>query len=97
MDQVREKRGTHLNQWVWLVEERKLAMKRDPQIAVSQKSFNRRYFLWDRPEERDPAGHIIRSFYQQADIRTFFPEEVSGIILRNGKRCLNTPVLQHRY
>lgn len=71
-----------------------LAMKRDPEICVSQKAWNARYFLWDHPDEKDPASLIIRNFGQQADIVTFYPEDQAGIILKNGKRCLNVPVLR---
>ena len=92
--QTREKRGTYHTQWIFLEEEGKLAMKRNPELALSQRSFNGRYFLWDDPEETDPAGVIIRTFGQRADVRTFYPDEMAGIILKNGKRCLNTPVLR---
>lgn len=85
--------GTYSTQWVWLSESRKLAMKRNPLICLSQRAFNGRYFLWDYPQEKDPGRLIIRSFMNQADIRTFYPDEPAGIILKNGKRCLNVPVL----
>ena len=85
--------GTYLNQWCWLLQERKLALRRDPTIAYSQKAWNGRFFLWDHPEADDPASLVIRSFGHQADIRTWYPDEMAGIILKDGKRCLNTPVL----
>ena len=94
MEKKQPKLGTHASQWVWLIEERKLAMKRDPQIALSQRAWNGRYYLWDDPDAKDPASLIIRSFGRQADIRTFYPEEIAGIILKNGRRCLNCPVLR---
>ena len=84
---------TYENQWVWIIEERKLAMKRDPRIAYSQKAWNARYSLWHHPDEPDPASLIIRNFGQQADIRTWHPGEIAGIILKDGRRCLNQPVL----
>ena len=95
MLRAREKRGTNLSQWVWVTEERKLAMKRNPSLALSPRAFNGRYFLFDDPEETDPAGKVIRVFGQHADIRTWWPEEIAGVILKNGKRCLNQPVLPH--
>lgn len=88
-----ERLGTYESQWVWLIEDRKLAMKRNPLICRSQRAFNSRYFLWDHPDETDPASLIIRNFMHQAETRTFYPDEPAGIILKNGKRCLNVPVL----
>ncbi|OEO31371.1 hypothetical protein VW23_016495 [Devosia insulae DS-56] len=85
--------GTYSTQWVWLLEDRQLAMKRNPLICRSQRSWNARYFLWDHPNEADGASLIIRSFLNQAERRTFYPDEPPGIILKNGKRCLNVPVL----
>lgn len=92
--EIREKCGTYQTQWIWIEEERKLAMKRNPELALSQRAFNGRYFIWDDPDETDPAGAIIRTFGQRADIRTFYPDETAGVILKNGKRCLNCPVLR---
>ena len=69
----KKRRGSYLNQWVHIIDERKLAMKRDPEICVSQKAWNANYFLWEHPDEKDPASLIIRHFGQHADIRTFYP------------------------
>ena len=87
-----EKLGTHVGQWRWAYLDKRFYMKRDAEIAVTKRQFNESYFLWEDPDEIDPAGVIEGRFELQIERRTFYPDKPAGIIAVNGERCLNVPI-----
>lgn len=87
-----ERLGTHATQWRWAYLDKRFYMKRDPEIAVSRFMFNQSYFLWEDPDETDPAGVIEGRFELQIERRGFYPEKPAGIITVEGQRVLNVPI-----
>ncbi|UYQ71262.1 hypothetical protein OF122_14575 [Pelagibacterium flavum] len=87
-----EKLGTHATQWRWAYLDKRFYMKRDPEIAVSRLMFNQSYFLWECPDEADPASVIEGRFELQIERRGFYPDKPAGMITVEGQRVLNVPI-----
>lgn len=87
-----ERLGTHATQWRYAYLDKRLYMKRDPEIAVTKKQFNESYFLWECPDETYPASVIEGRFELQIERRGFYPDKPAGVITVEGQRVLNVPV-----
>jgi len=89
---LKGKTGTYKNQWWTNSVANCFLFRRNPKFSVPFSLFNRNYFLWDDPANKDPAHEIMSIFGSQIDGCTYDSANIKGIVSdHRGRRLLNIP------